>query len=65
MIFGQDEVIMKQFLLRMFAWTLSDGLKPLVPKDEGYGVMISGFTCCKLRFGYEVSTDILELVNTK
>ena len=63
MILGQDEVIMKQFLLRLFHWTLPDGSRPLVPKDKGSGVMVSGFTCRELGFGYDVSPDILAIVN--
>ena len=64
MILGQDEVIMKQFLLSLFYWTLPDGSRPLVPKDEGSGVMVSGFTCRELGFGYKVSDEILDIVNT-
>ena len=64
MIFGQDKVIMNQFLLSLFNWTLPDRSRPLVPKDEGSGVMISGFTCRELGFGYKVSDDVLDIVNT-
>ena len=44
MMLGQDEVIMKQFLFTMLAWTLPDGSRPLLPKDEGMGLMISAYT---------------------
>ena len=63
MIFGQDEVIMKQYLLHMFAWTLPDGSQPLVPKDNGMGVMISAFTSRELGFGFQMSPEMLELIN--
>ena len=64
MIIGQDEAIMKKNLFSMNAWSLPDGTRPLIPKDEGIGIMISAFTCRELGFGYTVPDDILERVNT-
>ena len=55
---------MQKNLLTLLAWTLPDGARPLVPKDEGSGVMISGFTCRELGFGYKASDDVLDIVNT-
>ena len=63
MIFGQDEVIMKQFLFTSLAWTLPDGSRPLVPKDEGMGLMVSAFTSRELGFGYSLSYENLMKVN--
>ena len=63
MIFGQDKVIIKQYLLHMFAWTLPDGSRPLVPKDDGMGVMISAFTSRELGFGFQMSPEMLQLVD--
>ena len=34
-----------------------------MPKDEGSGIMISGFTCHELGFVFDVSPDILAIVN--
>ena len=65
MIIGQDEVIMKQFIFSTLAWTLPDGSRPLIPKDEGMGLMISAFTSRELGFAYTIPSDILEKVNKK
>ena len=45
MIIGQDEAIFKQFLFVSKMWTGPNGERPLLPKDEGAGVMISSFIC--------------------
>ena len=65
MMFGQDEAIMKQKLLTLFSWTMPDGAKPLNPKDEGQGVMLSAFTSRELGFGFSVPPNILAEVNNK
>jgi hypothetical protein len=39
--FGQDECIFKQYLFTGKAWTMPDGQKPIIPKDEGLGVIFS------------------------
>ena len=65
MILGQDEVIMKQFIFTLLAWTLPDGSRPLIPKDEGMGLMVSAFTCRELGFGHTIPVNVLERVNAK
>ena len=65
MMLGQDEVIMKQFLFTLLSWTLPDGSKPLIPKDEGAGLMLSAITSRELGFGFTVSESALEAVNEK
>ena len=54
MIIGQDEVIMKQFIFSLLAWTLPDGSRPLIPKDEGMGLIISAFTSRELGYEYTI-----------
>jgi hypothetical protein len=49
--FGQDECIFKQFLFTGKAWISHDGQKPVIPKDEGLGVMISAFVSREFGFG--------------
>ena len=39
-MWGQDKAIVKQSLFSLSQWTLPDRSKLLVPKDEGYGVML-------------------------
>ena len=63
MTIHQDEAIMKKNLFTQSTWCLHDGTQPLIPKDEGMGVMISVFTWCELGFGYTVPAEILEKVN--
>ena len=63
MMICQDEAIVKQNLTSLLAWTLPDGLKALIPKDNGAGAMISGFTSRKLGFEYSVPQHVLDEVN--
>lgn len=63
-IFGQDEAIFKQFLFRVMQWTGPDGRRPLLPKDEGQGVMLSVFQSREFGFGFfHLTNEQLEQVN--
>ena len=65
MMLGQDECINKQFTFSPASWTLPNGKKPLLPKDEGAGVMISAFTSRELGYGpVELTQDQLDKVNS-
>ncbi len=55
LIFGQDECIFKQYLINGKTWCMSDGTKPLLPKDEGQGLMVSAFTSRDLGFGLNLN----------
>jgi hypothetical protein len=44
-------------------WTMPDGQKPIIPKDEGLGVMVSGIVSRKFGFGLKVSHEDLQKVN--
>jgi hypothetical protein len=61
--FGQDECIFKQFLFTGKAWIAQDGTKPVIPKDEGLGVMISAFVSREFGFGMILSEEDLQKVN--
>ena len=63
--FGQDECIFKQFSFTPKAWTLPNGQKAVIPKDEGAGIMISGFVSREFGFGMEIAHGDLEKVNRK
>ena len=63
MMFGQDECIFKQYSFNKQSWTLPDGTKPLVPKDEGQGLMLSSFTSRELGYGPTITSQVLERVN--
>ena len=43
---GQDEAIFKQLLLPSKMWTRPGGERPLLPKDEGSGLMIRSSLIC-------------------
>ena len=62
--FGQDECIFKQFLFTAKSWTLPDGQKAVIPKDEGHGVMISAMTSREFGFGMVLSEEDLLKINT-
>jgi hypothetical protein len=61
--FGQDECICKQFIFTSKAWMAPDGQKPVIPKDEGIGVMISAFILRKFGFGMLLLDEDLKKVN--
>jgi hypothetical protein len=61
--FGQDECIFKQFIFTGKAWISPDGQKPVIPKDEGLGVMISAFVLREFRFGMKLADADLQKVN--
>ncbi len=63
-MFGQDEAIFKQYLLTLKHWIGRKGERPLVPKDEGQGVMLSVFQSREWGFGFgELTAEELALVN--
>ena len=64
-MFGQDEVIFCQYLMWLKSWTLPDGTRQLILKDDGIGLMLSSF--CSMEFGYgmQLIQADLDLVNEK
>ena len=62
-IFGQDECIFKQFIFRNKCWNRPNGESPLMPKDEGQGLMVSGFVSREYGFNMALSDDQLRKVN--
>jgi len=60
---GQDEAIFKQFLFLSKMWTGPNGERPLLPKDEGAGCMISAFICREHGLIREINDQTLALVN--
>ena len=59
---GQDKCIFKQYLFRAKAWKIN-GVRHPMPKDEGYGLMISAFLSRVFGFGMEMTKDDLRRVN--
>ena len=60
---GQDEAIFKQFLFLMKMWVGPNGERPLLPKDEGTGTMVSAFVSREHGLIREISHQVLYEVN--
>lgn len=60
---GQDEAIFKQFLFLLKMWVGPSGQRPLLPKDEGIGTMVSLFVSREHGIIREISDMILDEVN--
>jgi hypothetical protein len=64
MIVGQDGSVFAQYLLGSKTWVGPKGQRPLLPKSEGDGYMLSAFVSREFGFGRELSEDELVRVNT-
>ncbi len=60
--FGQDEYIFKQFSFSPKGWTAPDGTKPILPKDDVYGIMISAMASRDFVFGMNLTDAQLQLL---
>jgi hypothetical protein len=63
MILGQDECVFTQFLLGQRTWVGPKGERPLLPKTEGEGYMLSAFVSRDLGFGRPLSETELATIN--
>lgn len=59
-IFGQDECMYKQFIFQNKCWTGPDGQTPFTPKDEGQGLMVSGFVSREYGFNWKLDETQLK-----
>ena len=50
--FGQDECIFHQYVYSKKAWVTPERIRPLIPKDEGMGMMLSAFVSREYGFAY-------------
>jgi hypothetical protein len=64
-IFRQDECIFKQFKFMKKIWILPDGRYPLLPKDDGAGIMVSAFVSKEYGFVLNLTCSQLAVVNKK
>ena len=60
---GQYEAIFKQYIFTKKMWT-HKGKCRLVPKDEGYGIMILAFQYGEFGFGYPLTVPNSQIVNS-
>jgi hypothetical protein len=63
MIIGQDESVFAQYLLGNRTWIGPAGQRPLLPKSEGDGYMLSAFVSREFRFGKVLTKEELDQVN--
>ena len=61
--FGHDECIFRQFIFTGLAWVGVKGELPIIPKDEGFGIMVSAFQSREFGFGFALTLDNLKAVN--
>jgi hypothetical protein len=52
-IFRHDECIFKQYHMKTKSWVAPDGSWPIVPKDDGQGLMIFPFQTGNPGVGYK------------
>ena len=64
MIFGQDESVFNQFLLRLRQWRVGPlGQRALLPKKDGLSLMISAFQSRETGFGVQIRRIQMEEIN--
>jgi hypothetical protein len=63
MIFGQDESVFNQFLLKSRQWVGPQGQRPLLPKTDGLSLMLSAFQSRETGFGVHISRLQLDEIN--
>ena len=63
MIIGQDESVFAQYLLGSKTWVGPKGQRPLLPKSEGDGYMLSAFVSREFGFGRPLTTEELTTIN--
>jgi hypothetical protein len=65
MIVGQDESVFAQYLLGAKTWIGPTGQRPLLPKSEGDGYMLSAFVSREFGFGRLLTNDELAKINSE
>ena len=63
MIVGQDESVFSQYLLGSKTWVGPKGQRPLLPKSEGDGYMLSAFVSRDFGFGRPLTNSELQAIN--
>ena len=62
-IFGQDECIFQQYTLHGKQWVGPNGEWALLPKSDGYGLMVSAFQSREFGFGLDITKEHMVSVN--
>ncbi len=61
--FGHDECIFHQFIFTNSAWKGTKGEQAPIPKDEGYGLMVSAFQSREFGLSMSLTANQLALIN--
>lgn len=64
-LLGHDECIFKQYQFTNKSWVADNKARPIIPKDEGAGLMISAFQGREFGFGCPMSEEDFKRVNDK
>eukprot|EP00956_Cyclotella_meneghiniana_P017698 scaffold29054_cov36-Cyclotella_meneghiniana.AAC.1 len=64
-MFGQDEAIYNQNLVNSVQWVSPDGERPILPKNNGMGKMVSAFQSRETGWGSGITADQLKEVNRR
>ena len=64
-IIGQDECVVKQYSFSSKTWEGKDGEKKLLPKSDGYSLMMSAFCSRCFGLGLNVTEQQLEEINDR
>ena len=64
-VWGQDECAFQQHRYSPKQWVGPDGTRAILPKLDGYLIMISAFQSRELGFGWEMTNEELGRVNAK
>jgi len=57
------KIPMKDHCLHSVAWIRVKGELPIIPKDEGFGIMVSAFQSREFGFGFKLTSDDQKVVN--
>jgi len=61
--FGHDECIFWQFIFTGMAWIGVKGELPIIPKDEGFGIMESALQSREFGFMLKLTSEDLKAIN--
>ena len=64
-IWGQDECAFQQHRYSVKQWVGPDGTRAILPKSDGYLMMVSAFQSREIGFGWKLTDQELHMVNTK
>ena len=64
-VIGQDESVFKQYSFSSKSWVNPNGERKLLPKSDGYSLMISAYCSRVFGFGLKVTNEQLKEINLR